>query len=216
MADTVTNIQVKVRWESRDSSFSLTDTTGLSLTNSMYRRLSAIIPWPELNRTNTSATTTADQESVTWPAVKFLDVASVEMQDPNDNLNYITVVPARTEQEWSLSREEENSFPKIYKRGYDGTQNVIQFAPTPDTGSLIVRITGQLEPTEFTAGSDTTIFIGNTADDILAFMIAADIMDKRNQPARAKSLIGRAAELLSSIAGREITPAELKSEVESG
>ena len=216
MSDTLTQLQVKVRWQSRDSAFSLTDDTGLAVTNGMYRRLAAIIPWPELNRTDTSRSTTEDQEAVTWPSVKFADVTSVELQDPNDNLKYQVIVPARTEQEWSIAREAPAGFPQMYKRAHDGTQNVVQFAPKPNTGSLTVRVTGYIEPTEVTAAASTTVFIAETPDDILSLMISADIADKRNQPVRAQSLAKRAAELLSGIAGREITPAEIKSDVESG
>ena len=215
MADTVTKLQVKVRWEARDTKFVLTDTTGLSLTNTIYRRLAAIIPWPELNRVNTSASTTAKQEAVTWPSVKFIDVTNVEVQNPEDNLKYVSVVPARTELEWSVLRGNEPDFPQVYKRSYDGTQNVIEFAPAPNTGSLTVRITGQVEPVEVTDGASTTIFIGETADDVLAFLISADVMDKRNQPGRSKALVARAAEMLSAIAGREVTPAELKQDLEN-
>ena len=216
MTQTITTIQDRVRWESRDVNFSLTDTTGLAITNGMYRRLAAMLPWPELNRTDTSASTTEDQEAVTWPSVKFIDVTSVEVQDPNNNLNYQTIVPARTEQEWSIAREKPAGFPEVYKRAHDGTQNVVQFAPAPGTGSLTVRIMGQIEPTQVTAAASTTVFIDDSADDALAYMISADIASKRSQPDRALTLLRVASEVLSSIAGREITPAELKSDVESG
>jgi len=210
MADTVSNIATRVQWLARDSAFSLTDTTGLQITNYVYRRLAAIIPWAEFNRTDTSASTTANQEAVTWPSVKFIDVTQVEIQDPSDNLNYHEIVPVRTEVEFSELRREQPSFPETYKRSHDGTQNIVQFAPAPDTGSLTVRITGQIEPDEVTAGASTTKFIGYMPDDILAHMIAADICYKRNQGDRAGQLLSVAAELLSSISGKEITPAELK------
>lgn len=210
MSDTVSNIETRVQWLARDSAFSLTDTTGLQIINYVYRRLAAIIPWAEFNRTDTSASTTAGQEAVTWPAVKFIDVTQVEMQDPDDNLNYHEIVPVRTEVEFSELRRQQPSFPEVYKRSYDGTQNVVQFAPAPETGSLTVRITGQVEPTDVTAGASMTTFIGYTPDDILAHMIAADVCYKRNQADRAGQLLSVAAELLSGIAGKEITPAELK------
>lgn len=216
MAETVTAIQTKVRWESRDSSFSLTDTNGLSLTNTIYRRLAAIIPWPELHRTDTSAATALNTEAVTWPSVKFIDVTQIEMQDPSDSSDYKTIVPARTELEWSLEREKTATFPTMYKRGNDGTQNVIQFAPAPTAAALSIRITGQIEPTEVTAGASETVFISQTPDDALAYLIAADVADKRNQPQRSQALVRKAAELLSAVSGREITPAELKSDTESG
>ena len=210
MSDTVSNIETRVQWLARDSAFSLTDSSGLQIINYVYRRLAAIIPWPELNRTDTSASTTANQEAVTWPSVKFIDVTQIEIQDPDDDLNYHEIVPARTEIEFSELRREEPLFPEVYKRSHDGTQNIAQFVPAPKTGSLTVRITGQTEPTEVTAGASTTVFVGFTPDDILAHMIAADVCDKRNQADRANKLLSVAAELLSSIAGREIVPSELK------
>jgi hypothetical protein len=210
MADTVSNIETRVKWLSRDTAFSLIDTTGLEITNYVYRRLAAMIPWPEFNRTDTSASTTANQEAVTWPSVKFIDVTQIEIQDPDDNLNYHEVVPLRTEVEFSELRRRQPSFPEVYKRSHDGTQNVVQFAPAPQTGSLTIRITGQVEPSEVTAGASTTNFIGYTPDDILAHMIAADICNKRNQEARANQLLSVAAELMTGIAGREVTPSELR------
>jgi hypothetical protein len=216
MANTVSTIQDRVRWESRDSNFDLTSTDGQTVLNGMYRRLASIIPWPELNRSDTSASTTVNQESVTWPSVKFIDVTNIEIQDPDRNLNYQTIVPARTEAEWSELRNQDASFPQLYKRSHDGTQNVILFAPKPDAGSLTVRVTGQIEPTAITAAASTTVFISDIPDDILAYMIAADIAAKRSQPQRAQELIRMSAELLSAIAGKEITPAELKSDTENG
>jgi len=212
MSDTLGNIQTRVRWEARDGEFNLTNTSGLEIANNTYRRLAAIIPWPELNREDTSASTTAGQESVTWPSVKYIDVTQIELQDPDNNNQYATVVPARSELEWAQYRRMESDFPVVYKRTHDGTQNVVKLAPTPLIGSLTLRITGQIEPTEFSDSASTTIFISELPDDILALMISSQIMDKRNQPARAKELLGRAAELLSAIAGREITPSELRVE----
>lgn len=212
MADTVANIQTRVRWLARDTIYSLIDTSGLSILNYNYRRLASIIPWSEFNREDTSRSTTANQEAVTWPTVSFVDINLVEMKDPADNLNYHEIVPARTEIEFSALRNQEPSFPEVYKRTHDGTQNVIKFAPAPQVGSLTVRITGQIEPTALATSASTTAFIGTVPDDILAYMVAADIMDKRNQADRANKLLALAGELLSGLAGREIVPAELRSE----
>lgn len=216
MADTVTGIETKVKFLARDENYSLTDTEGLSNVNRVYRRLSAIIPWSELNRSDETASTTSGSESVTWPATKFIDVTLVEMQNPQDNNKYYDIAPVTTEVEFSQLRRNDNGFPEAYKRFNDGTQNVVLFAPAPDTGSLTVRITGQIEPDELTAGSSTTVFIGYTPDDILAYLVASDIMSKRNQPERAMELLQMASELLSTIAGREITPKEIKPDIANG
>lgn len=209
MADTVTTLQTKVRWEARDQEFSLTDATGLVVVNAAYRRLASLVHWPELHRTDTSATTTANQEAVTWPSVSFIDVTSVELQNPDDDLNYRFIPPATTELEWSIARAKEAGFPEMYKRLHDGTQNVMLLAPAPCV-ALTVRISGQIEPAEVTAAAATTVFISTTPDDVLSYLIAADVADKRGQPNRAQALYGKAAEVLSALSGQEITPAELK------
>ena len=214
MSSTITALLNLVKWESRDSQFSLTDSTGIAVGNAIYRRLAALIPWPELNRQDVSLTTTAGTESYTWPATNdYIDVTSIEVQDPYGNLKYKQVTSAPSEFEWNLARQKNNSFPELYKRGHNGTNNLLYLAPAPNVSSLIIRITGQIEPTAYTVGADTTVFISSSADDALAYLIAADILDKRAQPQRAQSLVGRAAEVLSRIAGREITPDEIRSRV---
>jgi hypothetical protein len=216
MASTITALQTLVKWESRDSQFSLVDTNGIAIGNAIYRRLAALIDWPEFNIQDTSLSTTAGTEKYTWPAVQFLDVVSIEIQDPADNTKYKQISPAPSEFEFNLQRIRQNAFPELYKRGNDGTNNVIYFSPAPNIGSLTIKITGQTEPTAYTVGADTTAFINSSADDALTYLIAADILDKREQPQRANRLIGRAAEVLSRLAGKEITPDELKSKVLEG
>ena len=214
MATTITNLLTLVKWESRDKQFSLVDATGVVVGNSIYRRLAALIDWPELNKEDTSLTTVAGQEKYTWPATyNYIDIMSVEVQDPYDNTKYKQVSPAPSEFEFTLEREKSSSFPLLYKRANDGTNNVIYLSPSPVVGSLTIRLTGQVEPTAYTAAGDTTVFISSSADDALAYLIAADILDKREMPQRANRLIGKAAEVLSKLAGKEITPNELKSRV---
>lgn len=214
MATTISNLQTLVRWEARDSQFSLTDSNGLSIGNAVYRRLAALIDWPELNYQDTTLSTTAGTEKYTWPTTyDFIDVTGIEIQDPYDNSKYKMVSPAPSEFEFGLMRAKENAFPELYKRGNDGTNNVLYLAPAPNISSLTIRITGQIEPTAYTLASSTTVFISSSADDALSYLIAADLLDKREQPQRAQRLVGRASEVLSRIAGREITPDELRSRV---
>ena len=212
MATAITNIQSRVRWEARDSDFSLIDTTGLSIANMAYRRLAAIVEWPEFNQSITVAAT-ADTEAITWPTTPvFSDVTSVEMQDGDDNDAYKVVYPVRSELEWSITRKETASFPKVYKRFNDGTNDQILLAPAPKAAQL-VRITGKVEPTAFSTSLSATEFISSTADDVLAYVIASDIMYKRNQPNRAQMLMQKVAQILSSMTGKEVVPSELTEEV---
>jgi len=214
MAKTIATIQSLVRWECRDQTFSLVDTSGLQIGNSLYRRLCALIEWPELNREDSTLSTTSGTEKYTWPATNtYIDITGIEIQDPYDNSKYKQVSAAPSELEFNLMREKPKAFPELYKRGHDGTNNVLRLAPKPDTTGLTIRLTGQIEPAEYTGSTDTTVFIMSSADDALSYIIAADVLDKREQPQRANRLVGRAAELLSRIAGKEITPDELKSRV---
>jgi hypothetical protein len=203
-----------VRYEARDVEFSLSDSQGIAMGNAIYRRLCALVPWNELNKEDTSLSTTAGTNKYTWPSTyNYIDVTSVEIQDPYDNSKYKRINAVRSEMEWNIFREMANGFPEVYKRSHDGTNDVILFAPTPNIGSLTIRITGQTEPTEYTDSSAQTVFLTNSADDAYAYLIAADIADKRAQPNRANALIGRASEVLSVLAGKEITPDELRTRV---
>lgn len=217
MAQTVTNIQTKVRWEIRDEAYDLTDTTGLAVFNMIYRRLASFLPWPELLRSDTSLTTTSGTEDYTWPSSPiFIDVLSVEIQNPEADMRYCTIAPVQTFSEMTVERGKKKDFPLVYMRAHDGSNHVLRLAPTPDTSSLTVRITGIIEPTEVTSGTDTTIFLNRSSDDVLSLLIAADVSSKRGMEDRSQMLILRASELLSVLSGKEITPYELKSLVGNG
>ena len=210
MAKQLSVIQSLVQWEARDDTIDLTTVQSLSFVNMLYRRVGALLTWSELSRADVSLSTTADTEEYTWPTTNvYVDVTSIEIQDPCDDLKYKQIVPAKTELEFTRERNKEASFPIIYRRFHNGTTNVIQFAPKPDTASLTVRINGVIEPTDLTESTSTTIFLNNIVDDALAFLIAADIMDQRGFAERSLLLIKRASEILSLIAGREVTVAEL-------
>lgn len=211
MAQTLSSIQVLARYESRDQSLDLTTTEGLAVANMLYRRIVLLVDWTELIRTDTSLSTTAGTSSYTWPSTNvYMDVKAIEIQDSEDENKYKVIAPVRTELDWSIQREKENSFPLVYRRHHNGTNNVVEFAPTPNIGSLTVRIIGKIEPTAFTSASSTTLFLNNSADEALALLIASDVADKRNQTTRSEQLLRRASEILSSLSGKDITPSEIK------
>ena len=201
-----------VVYESRDTKIDLTSTTetpGLAVFNMMYFRVAGMIRWPELQIEYTSLTTTADIGIYTFPTSPiYTNVTAVEMQDPADENAYKPITEARTENEWLRERRKKSGFPLLYRRNYSSEQK-IEFAPAPDTASLTIRIIGDTEPTALTEGLDETIFTTNIADHALAMFICADIANKRGQPNRAIELVQKGAEFLSTIAGKEITPAEL-------
>lgn len=210
MAQTLSTIETLTRFHARDDSITLTNTQGLAVSNAAYRRLCNIHQWPELTREDTSLSTSDGTESYTWPSsTVFIDVTKVELQDPQDNLRYKLIAPVRTELEWSLERAKVKDFPIFYKRGHDGTNHRLYFAPIPATSSLIIRITGLIEPTAFSTSASTTIFLNTVVDEILAFMISADIMHNRAQPDQAQILLKSASDSLSVFTGREIRPEEI-------
>jgi hypothetical protein len=216
MASTLSDIEEIVRFESRDDILDITTagSSGIAVANLIYRRLGALIKWPELYREYTSLTTVSEQEAYTWPSsVQYVDVTSIEVQDPTQNNNYVVVPATRSELDWSISRREDPDFPLVYRRVYNGTNHVLQLAPKPKVSGSIIRITGLVEPAQLTSGSSTTLFLTKLADHALAYMIAADYSDQRNFPQRAQNLIGKAAEMLSTLAGKEVTPSELKTGV---
>ena len=210
MAQTLSQIQTIVQFEARDDNIALSSGTGLAQANAIYRRLCALLSFPELTREDTSLSTTAGTEAYTWPSSPvFIDLQKVEVKDPDDDLKYKFIAPAQAELEWSLEREKKQNFPKFYRRMHNGTSNVIQFAPTPHIGSLTIRLTGVIEPTAFTASSSTSIFLNTAVDEALAYLIASDTMQQRAFYDHADSLLKRAAELLSHVLKKEVKPQEI-------
>ena len=213
MSKTLAQIQTVVRFESRDESIDLSSSELLPLVNLIYRRIGNLGEWAELVRTDTSLTTTAGTNSYTWPSVSFSNVSLIEIQHPDLGMRYESVPAASGEALWAKYRKWENEFPVLYKREHNGTNNLVSFAPTPDVSSLTIRITGVIEPPELTSSGDATIWIQSSMDDAMAYLISADIAAKRGYPQRSQELVARAAEVLGRLAGREITPAELRTGV---
>jgi hypothetical protein len=217
MAKTLTQIETLVKWEARQSDFSCTSVSGLAIFNMIYLRVAAMFPWPELYKADASLVTIADSGEYTWPSsVMFSNVNLIQIQDTEDDLKYKVISPTPTELDFVEAHEEPASFPRYYKRIVNSSNvKKLCFAPHPKYSGALITISGTYEPTEFTQGSDATVFLNKNVDNAIALLIAANIMDKRDYPKRAQRLTAKAAELLSSVAGKEITPIELRDTVEN-
>lgn len=210
MALTLSEIQTLVRHEVRDNSLDLTSGTGLSVANMLYRRYSSFIAWPELTRTST-LTTTAGSSVYTWPSDNsYSDVRIIEIQNPDKDLDFTPVVPARSEIVYTKYSGYPKGFPVVYRRDNDGISNILNLAPAPNVTGLTIRIKGVVEPNNLSSGSSETVFLNKSSDDGLAYLISADYASKRAQPQRAQALLAVVTEVLSRRAGKEVLPEEVK------
>lgn len=213
MAQTLGTIQTAAAYYARDTGLDLTtaNSQGLAISNQVYRDVAALLSPSELNRTDTSLTTTADTEEYTWPSSPiFIDVTSIEVQDPTNELKFARIDPVVSNDDWTDYRNGKSCFPRVYKRAHNGSNNVIQLAPKPKTAGLTIRITGIVEPTAFSGTSSTTVFLSNIVDDAISILIAASFSSKRAQPQRSAELVNLASRKLSAVAGREIQPSEIQ------
>lgn len=210
MALTLSEIETLVRHEVRDNSLDLTSGSGLAVTNMLYRRYSALFVWPELTKTST-VTSVAGDSTYTWPSDNnYSDVRIVEMQNADKDLDYTPIVPARSEIVFTKYSGYPKGFPIVYRRDHDGTNNILNLAPTPDVTGLTIRIRGIAEPSNLTSGSSATVFLDRSSDDGLVYLISADYASKRAQPQRAQAMLAVVSEVLSRRAGKEILPEEIK------
>lgn len=177
MAKTLTAIQTLVRFNARDDSLDLTVDPGLSITNAIYREVAAAFPWPELRKTvNLTAATTTSSKFVSWAnatSAVFTDVKGVEVETTATSSVFNLLNVPDTEWDWNLAGKATAGIPVYYKRvDNSGTQSV-ELRPQPSYATGVVRVIGIIEPTELTIGASTTLFLASTADDALAYMIAA-------------------------------------------
>ena len=212
MAATLTAIQDQVRELAREGDLDLTLAVNLALVNRTYRTMAAMHKWPELRRvTAFAATTTAGTSAYTFPtSVKYTDITGIEMEDPEDDLKYKIIPFSQSELDWNAAGLDDDQFPRVVMMQHDGTNLQTAFRPAPDVTALAIRAIGYIEPTALTVGGSTTIWYSATADDVLAYFIAASFQAQKNDMAHAQFLLARASTLISPLIGREVTPAELK------
>lgn len=221
MATTIANLQTRIRFEARDddldfatddSASPTTPTDNRQILNMNYRRVVMLLRSYELYDEDVTIPTVDAQAAYTWPTGKtFWDVISVEIQNPAKNLKYKLVPKIEDMAEFAEHRARKDGFPLGYRRSSSSGTDQIVFAPAPNFVGTI-RISGLIEPTDllYTGGSpSTTVFVSTLADDALVYLTAATFANKRNFPTRAQILKQKAAEVLSAVAGREISLAEI-------
>lgn len=214
MAQSISQLQTSVRNIARMGDIDLTTPTNLARVNRFYRIVAGVDKWPEFRRSDISITTVNGTGSYTFPSVAFWDVTMVELQDWDDDNKYKTVPSSTDESEWSMSSTEVDDFPRMYLRSHDGTDNVIEFRPIPRQAATL-KITGYIEPDELDSVG-TTIFQNIKLDDALIHLIAADLAIYKNNLQHAKTLADIGAQIISKVAGREVTVKELGLFVEGG
>ena len=77
--------------------------------------------------------------------------------------------------------------------------NSVAIRPVPTTAGYRIRIVGKIEPTEATAGTDTTVFLQSSADDALEHLLAAAWLYKLKNNTDADKQMRMAADRLAAI-----------------
>jgi len=205
MANTLSSIEAAVRVLARNTSISLTNTDGLEVANRCYLKVVRYpdTPWQELTQLDTSITTVSGTSQYQLPASPvFMDVLTVEVQNASDSNVYWPVEEARSSAEWSFQDRQANGQPVLYRWLRSGSASFIYLRPAPATTSLVIRLTGFVQPTPFAVGADTSVFVDRAVDEALTYLIAAEYASIMQQPGRAAELKAEAYELLDAITVR--------------
>lgn len=204
MSKSVTEIESGVQRHARDGNISLTTTEGLEVVNRVYRALQAAWPWPELRRQNTSLSTTAGQDTLTWPAEFIvMSIRALEIQDGDDGDKYKLIALSESELNWNiLGQGTAVSVPQEYRRSSDNNGAFqLELRPTPLSGGKTIRITGILEHS-LSAADSTTIFHQVSADDAFELLLAVDFLQVDGEASELAALNqGKADQLLQRLFG---------------
>lgn len=191
-----------------DRNLAITSGDGLRAANVVFQGLTTPgyrmfgIPvgrrWPEYARIDTSLSTVQDQEEYTWITspvfregefqIEIIDSGTSEPDPP--------LIPCPDLETWNRYDFSSSATPIFYRLFNDSGTVKLALRPTPDTGSETIRVTGQVEATDFTAPTDETIFLNTNADHAFAILIAADIKAKRGDLDDAVRLARQAHGLL--------------------
>lgn len=204
-----TAIQVWARHYADDTQLTITSGDGLNVLNEIYggmltpgyrfavggRAFTVGRLWPESYQTNDlGADTTAGTAAYNWlTSPIYQEEPIVELETSAGQGDYESIPHARDERQWVRLKNASNARPEAYIR-YDSSGTMkIEFAPTPTTTGLDIRLRGYVEPTLFTSstttdGTTNTIFFNENPDRALAYFIAASFLDKRNDTERALAL----------------------------
>lgn len=206
MSNTGNQIQTWARIWADDTGLSITSGDGLEVFNEVYHGMfnpdymllgfNVGRNWPEAYQTNDlGVNTTAGTNAYAWlTSPIYREEPIVELETTAGGGLYEIVKPGLDEREWVRLQNASNSRPKRYRRLLSGSNMQIQFAPTPDTTGLDIRLRGQVEITKFTsttAADDTTntVFFNEEPDNALARFIAAVYKAKRGDAQRAAELM---------------------------
>ena len=205
MVDTLTNIQTDARFYANDSALIITSGEELRIFNLVYQGMMS--PeyemlnirvgrrWPETTQEDTSLTMVVGQEQYTWiTSPDFKQPAWIEGIDSNTSEPYpLTWAPDMTA--WSGLDYTGNAEPLMCRLIDVGGVVKLAIRPTPVRADTI-RVTGLIEATELTQGSDSTIFLLKNSDRALSMLVAAEFKSQRGQSQRALELITNAVSLL--------------------
>ena len=210
MSNTGTTIQTWTRFYTNNAVEDISTGSGLQLLNEVYHgmfnpeytlyfggaKFRVGRNWPEAYQTNDlGVNTTAGTAAYTWLASPiYREEPIVELETSAGSGYYEPIPPGRDEDEWVRLQNASNSRPERYRRALSGSTMQLQFAPTPDTTSLDIRLRGQVEITKFTAttvadGTTQTLFFNEEPDQALAYFVSAHLKAKRGQTARAVELV---------------------------
>lgn len=206
MATTLTNIQTDVRFWADNDSLSITSGTNLRIFNQTYQ--SMFSPdftmfgvrigrrWQEATREDTSLTMVVGTEQYNWPtSPDFKEPYFIEGLDTNANNEPYPIPQASSMSEWSFYDDDNNAQPAVHRIIDVAGTLKLALRPKPDQTDGI-RITGLIEVTELTQGSDSTIFKNLNADRALAMLVAAQFQAKWGDTSRAVALVQMARGLL--------------------
>jgi hypothetical protein len=220
MAKTLAAIQKNARFSAKNEQLVITNGHGLTAFNSIYRSVANSLPWPELRVTSTSSTVTVSAQSTAyaWIAATtavFIDVKAVEVETTASSSVFNLLVSPPTESEWSEAAKDTDSMPAYYLRYRSGASNLLEIRPAPSAAVAggSINITGIIEPTELSLESSTTVFLASTADDVLAYLVAADDLMTRGKTTEANNLFEKATKILRKIFNDELVPDELVREM---
>ncbi len=130
---------------------------------------------------------------------------TLEIQDGDDLDNYKIISQPSSKLSWNRAERESNAAVPKYYMGKVSSAEVNQFElrPAPLYSSKTIRMTGILEPEELKNGNSRTVFKLAAADDVLAYLVAADFLDTDGFSDFAERQLGNARQLLVKMFGEE-------------
>lgn len=207
------DIQTLARHHTRVSDLDIVSGAELVISNFVYRRFVALLPWEDFTRIYTALTTTAGDGTVNWPGnPNFQDLLSLEIQDGDDADKYKRVPPSRSIQQWLALESKPNGMPEQYRiyRDMDTEVSTLELRPKPKWSNKTIRFDGVIEPEEFESGIERTGFRLRGIDDALALARAAVHMAKIGQQPRSQQLLQWSADTIRLNTGKEISPDEIR------